>query len=705
MTDDLREEDVFDAEFYETVVRYLDDQLSQEELPAFEARLAADPDARQILLDVCLQMAAITESPKECLLSLFEEHEEGAVSDEWPVARGQWSVASGPWPVARGPWPVASEENLPSPFGREARGEGGRPQNTDSESNSRTVTNLPPSVSIILDGSPLAPQSSPLYVTHPFLFSNIFALLFIGLGLLGAWFYQIDIPQPIAKNHRPDIAPGKTPATNRWESVGRVTEMADVRWADNQTATVNGANVPLGRKYALASGLMEITYDTGAKVILQGPVVYEVESRTGGFLSIGKLTARLEKQSAISGQRSAASAANQKSEILNHRSLASSPQPLAPNANPQSLIPNPSLSPLPSPLFTIKTPSAIVTDLGTEFGVEVSRDGTTTSHVFRGLVQVQKVSADGTAEGEACVLHENQSARVEKNKGDSENSQRVVVFTTPAKAAAFVRKISRVTSPQTVVKTLDLVDIVAGGDGFSGRRNAGIDLTNGNLLTKLPKPALSSDDYTKGDGKYHRVSALPMVDGVFIPDGTKGPVQTDSAGNVFEWFPSTSNVTDGGIWVGGMIHVDPPFQDIPATVGGIDYSSAGHAALYLHSNRGITFSLDAIRQANRGYQIKKFRTVVGNTEVLSERNVGSAMADFWVLVDGKARYRRRQINAMSGDFPIAIPIGEKDRFLTLASTDGGDGLMWDWILFGDPRLELLSIEPDAESLSPAVKKR
>ena len=40
---------------------------------------------------------------------------------------------------------------------------------------------------------------------------------------------------------------------------------------------------------------MEITYDTGAKVILQGPVTYEVES-DGGYLSVGKLTARLEKK-------------------------------------------------------------------------------------------------------------------------------------------------------------------------------------------------------------------------------------------------------------------------------------------------------------------------------------------------------------------------------------------------------------------------
>ena len=41
---------------------------------------------------------------------------------------------------------------------------------------------------------------------------------------------------------------------------------------------------------------MEITYDTGAKVILQGPVTYEVESSHGGYLSVGKLTGRVEKK-------------------------------------------------------------------------------------------------------------------------------------------------------------------------------------------------------------------------------------------------------------------------------------------------------------------------------------------------------------------------------------------------------------------------
>ena len=69
--------------------------------------------------------------------------------------------------------------------------------------------------------------------------------------------------------------------------------MVDCKWAGT---AFDSPDVPLGRKYELASGLMEITYDTGAKVILQGPVTYEVESARGGYLAVGKLTARVEKR-------------------------------------------------------------------------------------------------------------------------------------------------------------------------------------------------------------------------------------------------------------------------------------------------------------------------------------------------------------------------------------------------------------------------
>ena len=78
---------------------------------------------------------------------------------------------------------------------------------------------------------------------------------------------------------------------------------------------------------------------------------------------MGKLTARLEK----------------KAESESDAEIAS----------PECPRPNPYTQSLPLPLFTVRTPTATVTDLGTEFGVEVSKDGYTMSHVFRGSVKLQ----------------------------------------------------------------------------------------------------------------------------------------------------------------------------------------------------------------------------------------------------------------------------------------------------------------------------
>jgi hypothetical protein len=58
-----------------------------------------------------------------------------------------------------------------------------------------------------------------------------------------------------------------------------------------------------------------------------------------------------------------------------------------------------------------------VTDLGTEFGVEVSPQGATRSHVFQGAVEVRLVASDGRF-GRSVRLAENESVTVEKPKGD-----------------------------------------------------------------------------------------------------------------------------------------------------------------------------------------------------------------------------------------------------------------------------------------------
>jgi hypothetical protein len=409
----------------------------------------------------------------------------------------------------------------------------------------------------------------------------------------------------------------------------------------------------------LKSGLLEITYDTGATVILQGPVTYEVESAAGGFLSIGKLTARLEKKSAVSGQRS--ESANQKSEILNHKSPAPRPRT--------------------SDLFAIRTPTALVTDLGTEFGVEVNKGGNTTTHVYRGLVRVQPLGDDGKPKGDAMELRENVSAQVGGSQRD-----RTIVVAPAAKAANFVREM-----PMQSAKTLDLVDVVAGGDGFSGKRNSGIDATNGKPTTALA-PSGDVDFIRAGDGQYHPVDGMPLVDGVFIPDGRAGGVQIDSTGRTFAGFPATTNATSAYLWAGGVVPgspAHPRFHVVPTTLSGIDYSLPGHQVLFLHANKGITFDLQAVRRANPQLKPLRFCTTAGSTEPVSDEQRW-VYADIWVLVDGKVRFQRRQINKTHGAFSVVIPIAEGDRFLTLAATDGGDGIACDWIIFGDPRIELRS---------------
>ena len=160
-------------------------------------------------------------------------------------------------------------------------------------------------------------------------------------------------------------------------------------------------------------------------------MTYEVESAVGGYLAVGKLTARLD-------DRATADAGTQisKSQIRN----------------------------LKSPLFAIRTPTALVTDLGTEFGVDVSADGNTTSHVFRGTIEVQPLASDGKTTGNAKILRRNESIRVEAT-----GQNRHCVAVPPEASSTFVRQIAK-----AAPKTLDLVDIVAGGDGSSRRRGKGL---------------------------------------------------------------------------------------------------------------------------------------------------------------------------------------------------------------------------------------
>jgi hypothetical protein len=314
--------------------------------------------------------------------------------------------------------------------------------------------------------------------------------------------------------------------------------------------------------------------------------------------------------------------------------------------------------------------------------------GRTISHVFRGSVRVQTVSTKGASD--AKTLHVDETVCVE-----AKNRESVIVTISPDRVPNFVRKVTK-----PLVKTLDLVDVVAGGNGFSGRSNRGIDPCTGKCHDDFLKPVLRVEDYGRGDRKYHRVTDRPGIDGVFIPDGSQGVLVVDSVGHTFGDFPPTSNETSGYIWGGGVIQMDPPFKTIHTILDGVDYATSDHRVLYLASNQGITFDLDALRRANPDCTIARFCSAAGNVETASEKG-DAVYADIWVLVDGQVRFRRREISSLNGAFSITIPLTKNDHFLTLATTDGGNGIFWDQIIYGDPRLELTVVEP-TKAKSPAA---
>ena len=234
---------------------------------------------------------------------------------------------------------------------------------------------IEPRVSMASQPQPICIVAPPIDVAGSFLGASgyyssswpmayLVAAVVVGIGLTIAGFVHVSSPERQVAIHSASL-----PTAPRSSIIAQVTGMecvlddAECKIAsgglrkfspdiDHSSSNIHYSAVSLGDRFAIRSGVLEITYDTGAKVVLQGPATYEVESAVGGYLSVGKLTARLEKKK----------------------------EPGIRNEEPSD----------PRSLFSVRTPTAVVTDLGTEFGVSVEKDNSLEVHVFRGLVDVRR---------------------------------------------------------------------------------------------------------------------------------------------------------------------------------------------------------------------------------------------------------------------------------------------------------------------------
>ena len=118
--------------------------------------------------------------------------------------------------------------------------------------------------------------------------------------------------------------------------VATLTDGVDVKWADSkQPAQLDSLLRPELMK--LIEGYAEITFHGGAKSVIEAPVEIELQSIERAYLHTGKMSA---------------------------------------------------IVPVEARGFTVNTPSALIVDLGTEFGVHVKEDGSSDIHVFKGRISL-----------------------------------------------------------------------------------------------------------------------------------------------------------------------------------------------------------------------------------------------------------------------------------------------------------------------------
>jgi hypothetical protein len=215
----------------------------------------------------------------------------------------------------------------------------------------------------------------------------------------------------------------------------------------------------------------------------------------------------------------------------------------------------------------------------------------------------------------------------------------------------------------------DLADIVGGGDGLgTGKLGEGIDLITG-------QPHAPKRGFLEGaKPNVFARSTVKFVDGVVIPDLSPEGTQITSTGLKVMKPPRTS----GQAW--DAIRYGPVNSHFSTKLDGVDYAADGHTLLSLHANAAITFDLAALRAAGAPAEMK-FTATAGYFGQTPKNG-----ASYFVYVDGELKANQKNIGRDDGGFAVEVVIPAAARFLTLMSTDGGNGIGHDQICFADPWL-------------------
>lgn len=437
---------------------------------------------------------------------------------------------------------------------------------------------------------------------------------------------------------------------------GRVTPIVLATMIDRDAPLWGGGQRPgsegfVAGRYRLSEGAVRVRLADGARIKLTAPIDFEITGRNDISITSGELVADVPQQ-AIG--------------------------------------------------FRVRTPAGDVVDLGTTFGVEVLDDQTTEVQVVDGLVRVAVKNDEGELGG-FVELTTMQAARLD---GAAES-----VALTPADRDRFtmdyVRAIDRADIDaglfrRRAVRRLDVVDIVAGGDGLGSRQAMGIDLASGRFVTNGIMSEKTLEDWKLVAGGARAVQESGVIDSVFVIDPFTGRSVLSSRGDEFTGFPkkqinlqATDNHGFGFIQanrINSIVQPSDSAASISDTYASGDWPRLDGRAFVIHAGAGLTIDLHALGHADTERAAGSFVANVANLEALNrtEHNAQeNATADAWVIVDGKPRFTRQSIRTRDGVIKINVDLKAGDRFLTLAVSHGDDSnISHDWVVWEQPRIEL-----------------
>jgi FecR protein len=185
-------------------------------------------------------------------------------------------------------------------------------------------------------------------------------------------------------------------------TVARITATRNCLWQSATQGVGFGSRLEPGRRLELAAGLVEVTFDDGAAVVLEGPATFDVQTRGQARLHEGRLSA---------------------------------------------------VVPLRATGFRVATSQVNVVDVGTEFGLMAEPDGATEIHVFNGLVKAHLLDTRGN-EVQMVELTTSQGARIQPAAA--------MVARIPARDEEFVRSLSVAPGPHDGLHAYDGFNYPAG---------------------------------------------------------------------------------------------------------------------------------------------------------------------------------------------------------------------------------------------------